>query len=184
MKTTTSKLTIEKMPVDVDGKLETRQKLAADLEKKLNSFRAELENKQYLIEGQLATAEGLYNFITLDAKWSFSESMGIIEAAKQLEVSLKDLKSGKKKELMLPNLTIEAIYYCLSKETGTGLSAALTYFNLVLKPTTDALSRAKQDKEKCNQMEKDLATVLSAIDTGSVSELEETMITEIANEIK
>jgi hypothetical protein len=184
MATKTAKLTIEKTPVDVDGKLEMRQKLAADLEKKLIDFRAELENKQYLVEGQLTTAEGLHDFITNFAKWSFSESMGIIEAAKQLEVCAKDLKTGKRKELMLPNLTIEAIYYFVSKETGTGLQSALTYFNTVLKPITDALSRAKQDKEKCNQMEKDLATVQSAIDTGAVSELEENMIAEIAEEIK
>jgi hypothetical protein len=85
---------------------------------------------------------------------------------------------------MLPNLTIEAIYYFVSKETGTGLQSALTYFNTVLKPITDALSRAKQDKEKKDQMEKDLATVQSAIDTGSVSELEEKMIAEIAEETK
>jgi K+-sensing histidine kinase KdpD len=121
MATKTAKLTIEKTPVDVDGKLEMRQKLAADLEKKLIDFRAELENKQYLVEGQLTTAEGLHDFITNFAKWSFSESMGIIEAAKQLEVCVKDLKTGKRKELMLPNLTIEAIYYFVSKETGTGL---------------------------------------------------------------
>jgi hypothetical protein len=184
MATKTAKLTIEKTPVDVDGKLEMRQKLAADLEKKLIDFRAELESKQYLVEGQLTTAEGLHDYITNYAKWSFSESMGIIEAAKQLETCVKDLKSGKRKELMLPNLTIEAIYYFVSKETGTGLQSAITYFNTILKPITDSLSRAKQDKEKKDQMEKDLATVQSAIDTGAVSELEENMIAEIAEEIK
>ena len=36
-------LTIEKAPVDIDGKLEQRQQLAADLEKRLNDFRTELE---------------------------------------------------------------------------------------------------------------------------------------------
>ena len=180
----TTKLTIEKGPVNVDGKLEQRQKLAATLEKNLTDFRAELEDKQYLVEGQLTTAEALHDFITRSAKWTFSESMGIIEASKQLETCVKDLKSGKRKELMLHNLTIEAVYYFVSKETGTGLTAAVGYFNTILKPILDALSRAKMDKDKKDQMEKDLATVQSAIDMGAISELEESMLLEIEAEQK
>jgi hypothetical protein len=175
-------LTIEKAPVDIDGKLEQRQKLAADLEKKLNDFRAELETKTYLVEGQIVTAKAIHDFITNDAKWNFSESMGIIETRKQLDVIIKDLETGKRKEIMLSTLALEAIYYFLSKETGVGLSSALHYFNTILKPVTDSLSRAKQDKEKKDQLERDLGQVQNAIDQGAVSEYEDQLIAEIAAE--
>lgn len=175
-------LTIERAPVNVDGKLEQRKKLAVDLEKRLTDFRASLETKTYLVEGQLVTAKALQNFITNDAKWNFSESMGIIETRKQLDVIVKDLETGKRKEVMLSTLALEAIYYFLSKETGVGLESALFYFNTILKPVTDALSRAKQDKEKKDQLEKDLGTVQNALDQGAVSEFEENMISEIAAE--
>ena len=48
-------MTVEKTktPIDVDGKLEQRQKLAEDLKKKLADFEKELETRQYLVEGQL-----------------------------------------------------------------------------------------------------------------------------------
>lgn len=175
-------LKIEKGPIDVDGKLEKRQELAKQLEEKLNKFREELENKNYLVEGGLATAKGLQDFVTNSAKWNFSEAMGIIEVSRQLETCVKELESGKRKELMLSNLSLEALYYFLSKENGTGLQSALAYFNTTLKPVLDALSRAKQDKEKKDQMEKDLATVLHAIDQGAVSEMEDRLIAEIEAE--
>ena len=175
-------LTIEKAPVDIDGKLEQRKKLAADLEKKLNDFRAELETKTYLVEGKAVTAKALRDFIAKDAKWNFSESMGIIETVKQLDENIKDLETGRRKELMLSTLALEAIYYFLSKENGTGLESALFYFNTILKPITDALSRAKQDKEKKDQLERDLGQVQNAIDQGAVSEYEDQLIAEIAAE--
>lgn len=175
-------LTIEKAPVDVDGKLNQRVELAKSLEAKLDKFRSELETKFYLVEGQIKVTKALQLFIAKDAKWSFSESMGIIEASKQLEAALKDLESGKRSELMLSNLSLEALYYFLSKETGVGLSSALVYFNDILKPILDALSRAKMDKDKKDQLEKDLASVQSAIDQGAVSEFEEKLIAEIALE--
>lgn len=176
-----AKLTIEKSPINVDGKLEQRQKLAKALEEKLNNFTAELETKQYLIEGKAETAKGILEFIKTKAEWKFSEAMGIIESVKQLTDIVKDIETGKRKEFMAPNLLLEAIYYFLSKETGTGLESANQYFTL-LKPVLDALSRAKMDKDKKNQMEKDLGTVQSAIDTGAVSEMEENMLLEIEAE--
>ena len=175
-------LTIEKAPVDIDGKLEQRQQLAADLEKRLNDFRTELETKTYLVEGQIVTAKALHKFITEDAKWNFSESMGIIETRRQLDTIIKDLETGKRKEIMLSTLALEAIYYFLSKETGVGLESAIYYFNTILKPVTDALSRAKQDKEKKDQLERDLGQVQNAIDQGAVSEYEDQLIAEIALE--
>lgn len=179
-----TKLTIEKAPIDVDGKLEQRKKLADNLEKKLENFRSELETKTYLIEGQASTAEFLLKFVKNSAKWSFSESMGVIEIARQLEAAIKDLKSGKRKELMLTTVGLEAIYYFLSKETGVGLDTAAILFNQAIKPVSEALSRAKMDRDKKDQMEKDLGSVQSAIDQGAISEVEEALLAEIEEEVK
>jgi hypothetical protein len=77
---------------------------------------------------------------------------------------------------------LEALYYFLSKGTGKGLESAQHYLTL-LKPVTDALGRAKQDKDKKDQMVKDLGTLESAIDTGASSDIEERMISEIEQEI-
>jgi len=175
-------MTVEKnAPIDVDGKLEQRQKLAADLKKKLEDFEKELETKQYLVEGQLEIAKKLHLFIYYRAEWKFSESLGIIETAKQIDAIRDSIEKGKTKEVMLSHLALEAFYYFLSKLTGKGLESATEHVQL-LKPIADALGRAKQDKDKKDQMVKDLGTIESAIDTGSVSDIEETLIAEIEAE--
>jgi len=177
-----TKLTVEKSPVNVDGKLEQRLKLAELLEKKLTDFKNEMETKTYLVEGKSTIANLLHEFVTNKAKWSFTEAMGVIEIARQLETAKKDLESGKRKELMLDTVALEATYYFLSKETGVGLAEANEFFTKMVKPVSEALSRAKQDRDKRDQMERDLGTVQSAIDTGSVSEMEEQMLLEIEAE--
>jgi len=176
-------MTVEKTktPIDVDGKLEQRQKLAEDLKKKLADFEKELETRQYLVEGQLEIATKLHDFINTEAEWKFSESLGIIETSKQIAAIRESLVKGKVKEVMLSHLALEAFYYFLSKLAGKGLESAQAHVQL-LKPIADALGRAKQDKEKKDQMIKDLGTVESAIDTGSVSDIEEGLLSEIAEE--
>jgi hypothetical protein len=174
-------LTIEKAPktpIDVDGKLEKRKKLLDILKKKLEDLDTELENKLYLVEGKQEIAEKLKNFIINEAEWKFSESIGIIQTEEDLSKCIKDLSSGKRKELMLSNLAIEAIYYFLTKVTGKGIETSKTYLEL-LKPISDSLSRAKADKEKKDQLVKDIGSVEHAIDMGAVSEDEEKMLAEI-----
>jgi hypothetical protein len=176
------KMTIEKAPIDIDGKLEQRQKLAEMLEKKLIDFKNEIETKCYLIEGKTQTAKDILEFITVKAKWSFTEAMGVIEVIKQLESSIKELESGKRKELMLNAVGLEATYYFMSKETGVGLSEAKHFFNNLIKPVSEALNRAKIDRDKRDQMERDLASIQAAIDTGAISEVEEKFLLEIEAE--
>ena len=176
-------MTVEKSAtIDVDGKLEQRKKLAADLTKKLADFEKELETKNYLVEGKIETAEKLLAFVTEEAEWKFSEALGIVETQSQLSKIKDNLAKGKSTEIMLSHLALEALYYFLSKGTGKGVETAKTYLAL-LKPITDALSRAKQDKDKKDQMVKDLGTLESAIDTGAVSDVEEGMIDEISQEL-
>jgi hypothetical protein len=174
-------LSIEKAPVDFDGKLEQRKKLASLLENKLKDFEKELDSKSYLIEGKTEIAKSLLDFVINEAEWKFSESMGVLESVRQLESAVKDLESGKRKELLLPNLAIEAIYYFMTKKTGVGLASAQEYFKL-LKPVTDALQRARIDKDKKDQLIKDLGTVQHAIDSGATSEHEDKLLAEIEAE--
>lgn len=176
-------MSVEKSaPIDVDGKLAQRQKLAADLKQKLADFEKELETKNYLVEGRVEGAEKLLTFLTYGAEWKFSEALGIVETTSQLTKIKENLEKGKSKEIMLSHLALEALYYFLSKGTGKGLDSAQHYLTL-LKPITDALSRAKQDKDKKDQMVKDLGTIESAIDTGASSDVEEQMIAEISKEV-
>jgi hypothetical protein len=176
-------MTVEKTktPIDVDGKLAQRQKLAEDLKKKLEDFEKELETKQYLVEGKLEIATKLHDFITTEAEWKFSESLGIIETSKQIAAIKDSLEKGKTKEVMLSHLALEAFYYFLSKLTGKGLESAQAHVQL-LKPIADSLGRAKQDRDKKDQLVKDLGTIESAIDAGAVSDIEETLIAEIEAE--
>jgi hypothetical protein len=171
-------LTIEKAPVDIDGKLEGRKKLLVALKSKLENFEKELEGKTYLVEGKTEIAEKLSDFIINEAEWKFSECLGVIQVEKDLQTCIKDLSSGKRKELMLSVVAIEAVYYFLSKQMGKGLESARKYMEL-LKPVSDSLSRAKQDKDKKDQLVRDIGTVEHAIEMGAVPEHEEKLIAEI-----
>jgi len=83
--------------------------------KKLNDFTAEMETKKYYVELTASDIDVLQGFIKNDAKWKFTESLGIGEITKQLETSVD--KSGK---ILISAVAIEAIYYYLSKVEGKG----------------------------------------------------------------
>ena len=172
---------IEKTPIDVDGKLEQRTKLLATLKENVAKFEKDLETRKYLIEGQEHIASLLLDFIDNKAEWKFSEALGIVETSKQISEILEAIRKGKTKEVMVSHLALEALYYFMSKSAGSGLDSA-KQFVFLLKPISDALGRAKQDKDKKDQMYKDIASVESAIDTGAVSDIEEKLIEEIASE--
>ena len=46
-----------------------------------------LEKKGYIVEGGVKRAETLIDWLTNNAKWKFNESMGVIEAIRQVEVA-------------------------------------------------------------------------------------------------
>ena len=146
-------------------KQEQRKKLATFLEEKLNSKRKEVTEKTYPISGGLTTAKALYNFIKNDAQWKFTESLGIIEASRVLNEQIEKLsaKNPETTELELSAVTVEAVYYFLTKEEGKGLGKAVTYVNNLLRPINEALSASKNDREGINQMERDLGTLQDAI---------------------
>lgn len=167
-------------------KQEHRKKLAKFLEEKLESKRKEVSEKTYPISGGLDTAKALYNFIKNDAQWKFTESIGIIEAARVLDEQIKLLggKEPKSNELTLSAVTVEAVYYFLTKEEGKGLGKAIAYVNNLLRPINEALSSSKSDREAINQMERDLGTLQDAILNRVNFDGEDEFLKEIESELE
>jgi hypothetical protein len=166
-------------------KQEKRKALAKFLEEKLNAKRSEVSAKVYPISGGITTAKALRQFIQNDAQWKFTESLGILESARVLDEQVKALsvKDTEAKELTLTAITIEAIYYFLTKEEGKGLSKAASYVNNLLRPISEALSVSKADREEINQMERDLGTLQDAIMNRVGFEGEDEFLAEIEKEL-
>lgn len=166
-------------------KQEHRKKLATFLEEKLNSKRKEVSEKMYPVQGGVNTAKALHNFLKNDAQWKFTESIGVIEGARVLNEQLEKLggKNPESTELQLSAITIEALYYFLTKEEGKGLPKALLYVNNLLRPINEALNVSKQDREEINQMERDLGTLQDAILNRVSFEGEDEFLAEIEKEL-
>ena len=162
---------------------ESRQKAAEFLKKKLEAKRQEVSEKLYAVSCGLNVAKSLRTFIQKEAQWKFTESLGIIEANRVLEEQVNGLQAKVKTELELGALTIEAIYYFLTKEEGKGIAKATSYVNDLLRPISESLNASKTDRESINQMEKDLATLEDAIHNRVNFEGEDKLLSEIEKEI-
>ena len=160
-----------------------RKEMIQQLTEKIESKEKELETKKYLIEGGASTAEAVLTFLKNEAAWKFSEALGVIESVKQIEDANKNIQTGKTKELMVPALALEAIYYFLTKVEGKGLSDASLYVNELLKPVTDALGRSKNDRAEIDQLVRDRGTLESAVDNGIDIENEDEILKEIQEEL-
>jgi len=160
-----------------------RQKMVEVLTARIDAKNKELETKKYLIEGGTLAAQKIQEFLTNDAKWKFSEALGIMESTKQVDEALAQIKAGKTKELLVPALALEAIYYFLTKVEGTGLGSATNYID-ILKPISDALGRSKKDREEVDQLVRDRGTLEAAIDNGADVEGEDSILKEIEAELE
>jgi hypothetical protein len=166
--------------------LEIRNKMRAELVEKLtakiDAKQKELETKKYIIEGGVAAGETIGRFLTEKAQWKFSEALGIMESVSQVETAVDAINKGKAKELFVPALALEAVYYFLTKVEGAGLEEAKEYVN-ILKPISDALGRSKQDRTELDQLTRDRGTLESAIDSGIDLENEDDILKEIQEEL-
>ena len=163
-------------------KNENRQKMVELLTARIDAKEKDLQTKKYIVQGGLETAESLLSFLKNDAQWKFSEALGIIEAVKQVEEAKKALTGGKAKEVFVPGLALEAIYYFLTKVESKGLTHAELYV-ATLKPISDALGRSKQDRESIDQLVRDRGTLESAIDNNVDIENEDEILKEIQAEL-
>ena len=171
-----------------DEKQERRKYLAGELEKKLIATREEVATKEYPISGGIIAAQALHNFIKNDAQWKFTESLGIMEASRVLSDQITKLKEAQKNgenvQLTLSAVTIEAIYYFMTKEEGKGLGKATLFVNHLLRPISEALNTSKEDRENINQMERDLGTIQDAVMNRVCFEGEDKLLKEIEEELE
>lgn len=180
MKTPT--LEVVSKEVERDTKMQNLKELHTQLSDKINEKKEELAKKVYIVEGKVPTAEKLVKFLENDAQWKFTESMGILEAVKEIEKTIAEVKKGKSKEISFNPLVIEATYYFLTKVEGKGLNEAKYYYEELIKPVSDALSRSKGDRQILDQMERDLATLETALELGG--NLDDSLVKEIAKELE
>lgn len=153
-----------------EEKKEKSLKKAAELTKELIAFKEKIEKRGYIVEGGSKTGETVLEWLMNNASWKFTEAMGVMEAVKQVEKGLADIKSGKSKEMLLNNLALEAIYYFVSKQEGKGLADATNYYENLLKPVADALGRAKVDKDAVKDYEYKIASAENGLETDEISE--------------
>lgn len=181
MNTETNTLIVSKQE-----ELEIRNKMRAELVEKLTAKieakEKELQTKKYIIEGGASAGETIAFFLKEKAQWKFSEALGIIESVSQFETAAESIKKGKAKELFVPALALEAVYYFLTKVEGKGLREAKLYVE-ILKPISDALGRSKQDRQEIDQLTRDRGTLESAIDGGVNIENEDSILKEIQQEL-
>ena len=118
-----------------------------EAEKQLESLRKEHSTKKYLIDLKKDDIVLLSEFISTDAPWKFTECLGIVEVAKELDTCVK---SGK---LLTSAVAVEAIYYYMSKVEGKGNTTnsnsfvKLNDYLRVLKAITTGLEKIKADSE-------------------------------------
>jgi hypothetical protein len=160
-----------------------RQKMVEFLDRKIKEKEVELQTKKYVIEGKAEVGGTIVTFLKENAQWKFSESLGIVESVRQTEEAVKAVLTKKTSELMLPSLSLEAVYYFLTKVEGKGLDEAAAYIK-ILKPISDALGRSKQDRQDIDQLVRDKGTLESAIDSGVDIENEDEILKEIQAEMR
>ena len=143
----TVKLTSEKTVNDVKSKI--NQDAIDKLEKEINKLSEEIKEKVYIVTSDKTIGTALDYFIRNEAQWEFNEVLGVIELSKQID----DFVQGKEKQLSLDSTGVQALYYFLSKKTGKGLDSALSYYNTLLKPVSDAVQRIENDKKELEELE-------------------------------
>ena len=183
METTEKTLKVVSKKEAIAEKNEQRQKLVDLLSEKIEQKEKTIASKLYLIEGEEKVADAVIDFLQNKAQWKFSESLGIMECIRQVNEAKSNITKKKTKQFLIPSLSLEAIYYFLTKVEGVGITQANDYVNNLLKPISDALSRAKSDREEIDQLMRDRGTLETAIESGADLENEDSLVAEIEAEL-
>ena len=125
--------------------------------------REDYDKRLFAIGANIEVARRLHDFIKTKAKWTYSESLGVIEVDKLLTAQLKDLESGKQKNIFLSIVALEAMHYFMKKHEGVGLKDAIDYLEM-LEPIGEALQRAQKEYEALQGLEFELASLEHGID--------------------
>lgn len=86
-------------------------------EEELDAYKKELEKKKYLVDVKGEEIKTILNYMQTDAPWKFTESLGIIEVTGELA------ECAKKGKMFMTAISIEALYFYLSKVEGKGMKA-------------------------------------------------------------
>ena len=139
----------EQPPIQSMSK-EDRAELIKALQQEIEERNKEISTKFYVVEGGAATGKSLLEFMSKEAKWKFTEAIGVVECIRELNDAVKKAESGK--ELFLQVLPIEAIWFFINKVEDVGVEKASHYVNHLLKPVAEAMGRIKVDRDKVNEL--------------------------------
>jgi len=139
---------------ELEGGLNQIQKEAyeqAQLE--LDKFKKDLETKKYLVDLKLEDIKKLEGYISKEAAWKFTEALGIREVVNELGVCVT------KGKLFMSAISIEALYFYLSRIEGAGdtvnskfIESVDTYLT-ILKNINIVRNVIAQENEKLKEME-------------------------------
>lgn len=132
------------------------------LKKQIEEKRKELSKKVYAVSMDQGTLELFKNYITEEAEWGSTESLGIIEITKSIQKAEKE--GIKDNTVYFGALTIEASHYFLSKGKGKGLESANRFIK-IFKPIDIALSNVKEDNLVVNDLQKELHASEQGLET-------------------
>lgn len=166
----------EDQPAINEMSKEERAELIEALQLEVETRNKEISQKFYLVEGGAAIGERLIKFLTKEAKWKFTEAIGVVEATKELFAATAKAKTDK--DLMLQVLPLEALWFFINKVEGVGLPEAQYYNDNLLKPIAEALGQVKADRDSVNQ----LMMRQGALEAGADFEKEPTLENEFAQQ--
>lgn len=158
------KAVVEKNETVATETTETKSKINPEVIEKLKvsikEKEEELETKKYLIPGGDPVAKKFKQFIVKNAKWRFTECIGVVEVNRILHEFIND---PAKEELMLPPVALEALYYFMAKHEGVGLPDAED-FTALIKSINSAKARSEQDKKELEEMRFRLQSLEHGVD--------------------
>lgn len=114
------------------------------LRDRVESVKKEFENYKYHLDVDSDMMDRYINFIEQEAKFDGKDCLGVPKVHEALlECQKEGMKAvmGGKPQYTMSNMHLEAVYYYITKSTGTGLSEAVRIKSM-LDPLLDALSRA------------------------------------------
>lgn len=114
------------------------------LKQRVESVKKEFETYRYRLNVDADMMRRYFDFIENHAKFDGKDLLGlpkVFEALKESEKEGMKVVMGGRPQYTLSNMHLEALYYYLTKVTGTGLAEANSFKEL-LDPVLDSLSRA------------------------------------------
>lgn len=107
----------ENLEMDAPVELSDIQQAALkQSEEELQAFKRELETKKYLVDLKVDDIKSILNYMRTDAPWKFTESLGVLEVVGELTECVK------KGKMFMTAISIEALYFYLSKVEGKGMN--------------------------------------------------------------